>query len=187
MTRSARSAPAVIRSAQKPDVRNLARGVLLMASGGAALGGLFALTHTVQLDSVLVASQAIFNVISGVKGVVMGIGQLLLGLVQMLGFAALAVVAVIAVLAVVSGSVRIGTKLVPQLEFLWNLLTHGLNGLTQLVILPRRTDRGHLERGHKGSPDPAPTAERHTAQDPGQAVTRAVRPAAPSRSHQKAA
>ncbi|KMM16610.1 hypothetical protein [Synechococcus sp. GFB01] len=158
-----------------------------MVSGGLALGGLFALTHTVQLDSVLVASQAIFNVISGVKGVVMGIGQLLLGLVQMLGFAALAVVAVIAVLAVVSGSVRIGTKLVPQLEFLWNLLTHGLNGLTRLVILPRRSDRGHLERGHKGSPDHSTTAERHAAPDPGHAVTRTIRQSAPIRSHQKAA
>jgi hypothetical protein len=160
-----------------------------MASGSVALGGLFALSHTVQLDSVLVASQAIFNVISGVKGVVMGIGRLLFGLVQMLGFAALAVVAVIGVLAVVSGSVRIGTKLVPQLEFLWNLLAHGLNGLAHLVILPRRTDRGPVERGHKASPDPTATAERHAAPDPahGHAVTRAARQAAPSRSHPKAA
>jgi hypothetical protein len=158
-----------------------------MASGGVALGGLFALTHTVQLDSVLVASQAIFNVISGVKGVVMGIGQLLLGLVQMLGFAALAVVAVIAVLAVVSGSVRIGTKLVPQLEFLWNLLTHGLNGLTHLVILPRRSDRGHLDRGYKGVSDHTATAERHAAADPAHVITRAARQAASSRSHQNAA
>lgn len=158
-----------------------------MTSGGVALGGLFALTHTVQLDSVLVASQAIFNVISGVKGVVMGIGQLLLGLVQMLAFAALAVVAVIAVLAVVSGSVRIGTKLVPQLEFLWNLLAHGLNGLTRLVVLPHRIHRGHPERGHKGSPDHTASAERHATPDPAPVITRAVRQAAPSRSLPKAA
>ncbi len=129
----------------KADRRELSKGVMLALGGGLALLGLFSLTHFVRLDSLLVVSQAIFNVISGVKGIAEGIGQLLLGLAQMVGFAALAVVAVMGVLAVASGSLRIGLKLLPQLESTWNLLAHGLNQLTLLVSLPQRQQRGKTE------------------------------------------
>lgn len=126
----------------KANRQELGQGVLLAVGGGIALTGLFTLTHFVRLDSLLVASQAIYNVISGVNGIAQGIGRLLLGLAQMVGFAALSVVAVIAVLAVASGSIRIGLNLLPQLESTWNLLAHGLNGLTQLVCLPQRRQAG---------------------------------------------
>jgi|LauGreDrversion4_2_1035121.scaffolds.fasta_scaffold349435_2 hypothetical protein len=129
----------------KADRREVRKGLMLALCGGLALAGLFGLTHFVRLDSLLVVSQAIFNVISGVKGIAEGIGQLLLGLAQMVGFAALALVAVMGVLAVVSGSVRIGLKLLPQLESTWNLLAHGLNHLTLLVSLPQRQNQGKGE------------------------------------------
>ena len=132
----------------KVDRRELGKGVMLVLSGGLALAGLFGLTQFIQLDSLLVASQAIYNVLSGVKGIAEGIGQLLLGLTQMVGFAALAVVAVMGVLAVTSGSLRIGLKLLPQLESTWNLLAHGLNQLTLLVCLPQRQHRGKAESKH---------------------------------------
>jgi hypothetical protein len=130
----------------KADRREVRKGVMLALSGALALAGLFSLTHYVQLDSLLVVSQAIFNVVSGVKGIAEGIGQLLLGLAQMVGFAALAVVAVMGVLAVASGSVRIGLKMLPQLESTWNLLAHGLNHLTVLVSLPQRQKQSKGER-----------------------------------------
>ena len=97
------------------------------------------LSRSVHIDSVLVASQAIYNVISGVHGIARGIGQLLLGLIQMLGFSALALVGVSAVLAVGSGSIRVGLKLLPQLEAFWNLLARALNGLIRLLSLPHRS------------------------------------------------
>ena len=135
-------------SPAKADRRDLGKGMMLTLIGGLALAGLFGLTHFIQLDSLLVASQAIYNVLSGVKGIAEGIGQLLLGLTQMVGFAALAVVAVMGVLAVTSGSLRIGLKLLPQLESTWNLLAHGLNQLTLLVCLPQRQHRGKAESKH---------------------------------------
>lgn len=123
------------------DATDLGKGILLTLAGGLTLAGLLSLSRLVRLDSVLVASQAIYNVISGVSGIARGVVQLLLGLAQMLGFAGLAVVAMIAVLAVASGSLRIGLRLLPQLESFWNLLAHGLNGLTQVVSLPQRSTR----------------------------------------------
>lgn len=118
--------------------RELLKGIGLAVSGGSVLVGLLALSRSVQLDSVLVASQAIYNVISGVNGIVRGIGQLLLGLAQMLGFSALALVGVSAVLAVGSGSLRIGLKLLPQMEAFWTLLARAFNGLIRLLSLPQR-------------------------------------------------
>ena len=110
----------------------------MAVSGGSVLVGLLALTRSVQLDSVLVASQAIYNVISGVNGIARGIGLLLLGLAQMLGFSALAVVGFSAVLAVGSGSLRIGLKLLPQMGAFWTLLARAFNGLIRLLSLPQR-------------------------------------------------
>lgn len=112
-------------------------GFLLTTAGAAVLGGLLLLTRLVQVDSLLVASQAIFNVISGVKGIGLGVGQLLLGVLQMLGFAAVACIALLAVLAIASGTVRIGLRLLPQFETIWQLLARSLNALTQLVALPQ--------------------------------------------------
>ena len=54
----------------------------------------------------------------------------------MISFAALAVVVVTAALALASGSLRIGWKLLPQLESMWDLLAHSLNSIAQFVSLP---------------------------------------------------
>lgn len=149
------------------DATDLRKGIVLSLAGGLSLAGLLSLSHLVQLDSVLVASQAIYNVISGVSGIARGFGQLLLGLAQMVGFAVLAVVAVIAVLAVASGSLRIGLRLLPQLEIVWNLLAHGLNGLTQLVSPPQRPARSAVTAAASPAAEsrrsPAPSSVRRAA------------------------
>lgn len=155
------------RSPAGNDATDLSKGILLTLAGGLTLAGLLSLSHLVQLDSVLVASQAIYNVISGVSGIARGFGQLLLGLAQMVGFAALAVVAVIAVLAVASGSLRIGLRLLPQLETFWNLLALGLNGLTQVVSLPQRSTRPAVKsvatQSGESRRGPAPSSLRRAA------------------------
>ena len=110
--------------------------MLLSVAGAVAWGILFGLAHFVKLDSLLGVSQAIYNLISGVSIIAQGLVRMMLGVVQMLGFAALAVVAVTAVFSLVSGAVRIGWKLLPQLESTWELLANGLNGITDLLILP---------------------------------------------------
>lgn len=142
-------------SIQRPQ--GFGRALLLSAAGGMALLGLFSLSHLVKLDSLLVASQAVFNVLSGVKGIGLGIVQLAHGLVQMLGFAALATVAVLASLAVISGSLQIALKLLPQLEGLWNLLAAGLNTITQMVSLPQRS------LGAPASTNPSPATRSSSA------------------------
>ena len=110
--------------------------MLLSVAGAVAWGILFGLAHFVKLDSLLGVTQAIYNLISGVSIIAQGLVRMMLGVVQMLGFAALAVVAVTAVFSLVSGAVRIGWKLLPQLESIWELLANGLNGITDLLILP---------------------------------------------------
>ena len=112
--------------------------MLLSVAGAVAWGILFGLAHFVKLDSLLGVTQAIYNLISGVSIIAQGLVRMMLGVVQMLGFAALAVVAVTAVFSLVSGAVRIGWKLLPQLESTWELLANGLNGITDLLILPLR-------------------------------------------------
>jgi len=131
------------------DSQELRKGLLLSLAGSAALGILFGLSHFVKLDSLLVASQAIYNLISGVHTMARGLLRLLLGVGQMLGFAALAVVAVAAVLSLASGSVRIGWKLLPQLESGWELLANGLNGITDLLILPLARPRASRQAGSR--------------------------------------
>ena len=110
--------------------------MLLSVAGAVAWGILFGLAHFVKLDSLLGVTQAIYNLISGVSIIAQGLVRMMLGVVQMLGFAALAVAAVTAVFSLVSGAVRIGWKLLPQLESTWELLANGLNGITDLLILP---------------------------------------------------
>ena len=120
----------------RTDSQELRRGLLLSIAEAAAWGILFGLAHFVKLDSLLGVSQAIYNLISGVSIIAKGLMRMTLGVVQMLGFAALAVVAVTAVLSLASGAVRIGWKLLPQLGSTWELLANGLNGITDLLILP---------------------------------------------------
>ena len=112
-------------------------GVLLTLSGGIALGGLFTLSNYVKLDNLLLVSQAIFNVISGVNGIFLGICRLLLGVAQMAGITTLAVIAVVSVLALSSGSIRLCLKLLPQLASTWNFLARVLNGFVSLLSLPQ--------------------------------------------------
>ena len=132
-------APAALRN----DSRELRKGFLLSLGGGITLAILFSLSNFVKLDSLLVASQAIYNVIGGFQGIAAGISQLLLGLAQMISFAALAVVVVTAALALASGSLRIGWKLLPQLESMWDLLAHSLNSIAQFVSLPLPAPRSN--------------------------------------------
>ena len=120
----------------RTDSQELRRGLLLSIAEAAAWGILFGLAHFVKLDSLLGVSQAIYNLISGVSIIAKGLMRMTLGVVQMIGFAALAVVAVTAVFSLVSGAVRIGWKLLPQLESTWELLANGLNRITDLLILP---------------------------------------------------
>lgn len=134
-------------------------GVLLTLGGGIALGGLFSLSHYVKLDNLLLVSKAIYNVISGVNNIGIGIGKLLLGLAQMIGIASLAVIAVVSILAVSSGLIRLCIKLLPQFSSTWNFLAHFFNGLVRLISMPytssqRRTAASKVSRHHSESPAP---------------------------------
>jgi len=111
-------------------------GLGLAVGGSLVLGGLLLLASLVQLDSLLVASDAIFNVITGMKQIGLGVGLLLKGLLQMVGFAAVACAALLGVLALTSGVVRIGLRVLPQFKTIWRVLASSLNALTRLIALP---------------------------------------------------
>jgi hypothetical protein len=111
-------------------------GCALIAAGGGALAGLLHAAHNLQFDTLLVSSKAIYNVLTGLHSIGIGLGQTTLGLIQMLGFTALAALSVMAVLAVVSGSVRLGANALPQLNLIWNLLSSALQVSLKALAAP---------------------------------------------------
>lgn len=126
---------------QQPDgMPNLGLGIALAVGGLVVLFGLFTLNRTVKLDTILVASQAVYNIISGLRGIGGGIAQLAIGLLQMIGFSALACVALISVLSICSGSLRIAIRATPQMRNIWGLLAAAINSLIRLAIIPQRTN-----------------------------------------------
>ena len=118
------------------DPRDVGMGIVLVLMGCGVLGGLFQAAETLRFDTLLVASKSIYNVISGMHGIGLGIGQMLLGLTQMLGFAALAALSVAAALSIFSGAVRIGTHTLPRLSSVWILLSRSLHLVLQFLAIP---------------------------------------------------
>lgn len=129
---------------QTSDFTEVATGMALFLLGGAALGGLFFLANSVRLDSVLVISKTIFNIISGIRAIGLGIGQLATGLLEAAGLILLALAAVISVLAAASGLLRMLSRLIPQLSAIWTALAVVLNLVVGVLGIPqpRRTNRG---------------------------------------------
>jgi hypothetical protein len=117
-------------------------GLVLLLLGVGLLAGLFQAAETLDFDTLLVASTSIYNVISGFRGIGLGLAQMLLGLTQMLGFAALAVVSIAAVLAILSGAVRIGSHTLPRLSLIWSLLSRSLHLVLQFLAVPVAGGRG---------------------------------------------
>lgn len=145
---------------KSPASHEVTKGVLLLGGGGGVLIGLLLLSMNVKLDSFLMVSAAIYNLIRGLQDIGQGMSHMLWGLGQMLGLIALAAVALTALVSMASGSIRIGLKLMPQLGALWSLLAAVLNGLIQLMSLPQRpratperpTSLSRSERLQAGSP-----------------------------------
>lgn len=127
-------------------------GCALVAAGGGALSGLLYAAHKLQFDTLLVSSKAIYNVLTGLHGIGIGLGQAALGLLQMFGFAALAAISVLAVLAVVSGSVRLGVNTIPQLNLIWNLLSSVLQFSLQVLAAPLGGLNGWSPSGARHQP-----------------------------------
>jgi len=134
------------------DLRDIGVGILLVLLGCGLLTGLFEAAESLRFDTLLVASKAIYNVISGVRGIGMGIGQMLFGLAQMLGFAALASLSIAAVLAIFSGAVRIGSHTLPRLSTVWNLLSQSLQLILQFLAVPLSGGR-ELQKQRSLRPD----------------------------------
>lgn len=127
-------------------------GCALVAAGSGTLAGLLYTAHQLQFDSLLVSSKAIYNVLTGLHGIGIGLGQATLGLLQMFGFAALAAISVLAVLAVVSGSVRIGVNTLPKLNLIWNLLSSALQFSLQVLAAPLGGLNGWSPSGTRHQP-----------------------------------
>ena len=118
------------------DAFPLARAILLLVGGGSVLAALFAVGGFVQLDSLLVISKTIFNIITGLKQIGEGFGLLLLGLAQALGLFGMSLAAMVAVLAVASGLLRLLAHALPGLGSVWKLMAHALNAIVSLLGFP---------------------------------------------------
>lgn len=147
-------------------------GVLLVLLGSGLLAGLFEATEALGFDTLLVASKSLYNVITGMRGIGLGIVQTLLGVSQMLGFAALAVVSIAAVLAILSGAVRIGFHTLPRLSLVWNLLSHSLYLALRFLAVPLtggrqrqplQTRSPRTEARLEPAPRPTSTGQRRAA------------------------
>ncbi len=133
------------------DSRDVGIGILLVLLGCGLLTGLFQAAESLHFDTLLVASKSIYNVIAGVRAIGMGIGQMLLGLTQMFGFAALAALSIAAALSILSGAVRIGAHTLPQLSTVWNLLSQTLQLVLKFLAIP-------LSGGRSQEKQPSPKA-----------------------------
>jgi hypothetical protein len=111
-------------------------GCALITGGCGTVVGLRYAAHNLKFDSLLLSSEAIYNVLTGMHGISIGLGQTALGLFQVLGFAVLGAILVLAVLAVVSGSIRLGTNTLPQLKLIWNLLASALQFALKILAVP---------------------------------------------------
>jgi hypothetical protein len=140
----------------------LVRAFLLIVGGGSVLAALFAVGGLVQLDSLLVISKTIFNIITGLKQIAGGFGLLLLGLAQALGLFAMSLAAMIAVLAVASGLLRLLAHALPGLGSVWKLLAHALNAIVGLLGFPHPL--AHQPRRESRAPVPLTTRHRVRAE-----------------------
>ncbi len=127
------------------------------------LAALFALGGLVQLDSLLVISKTIFNIITGLKQIAAGVGLLLLGLAQALGLFAMSLAAMIAVLAVASGLLRLLAHALPGLGSVWKLMAHALNAIVALLGFPNPVAHQPLRQ----SRGPVPLAPHRRARSEG--------------------
>lgn len=123
------------------DSVQLIRACLLVAGGASVLAALLAVGGFVQLDSLLVLSKTIFNIITGIRQIGAGASLLFLGLAQALGLFALSLAAMIAVLAVASGMLRLLAHALPGLGTIWNLMARALNSIIGLLGFPQLLER----------------------------------------------
>ncbi len=130
----------------------------MVVTGGSVLAALFAVGGLAQLDSLLVISKTIFNIITGLRQIGAGAGLLFLGLAQALGLFALSLAAMIAVLAVASGMLRLLAHALPGLGTVWSLMSQGLNAIVGLLGFPHPLERSTL-RDSRG-PVPLATVRR---------------------------
>lgn len=119
------------------DSFKLVRACLLLVGGATVLAALLAVGRLVQLDSLLVISKTIFNIITGIRQIGAGTSLLLLGLAQALGLFALSLAAMISVLAVASGLLRLLAHGLPGLGNLWTFLAQALNAIIGLLGFPQ--------------------------------------------------
>jgi hypothetical protein len=102
---SARRQRQVFRRRQPPRWRQFGMGLLLMLLGGILLFGLMQLPE--RLDTVLLLSTSLAQLISGLR-------SLVLGLLQLFGVVLLVAVALLSLLLLVGGAVRLVRSLMPR-------------------------------------------------------------------------
>lgn len=162
-----RTRPAMRADTPSPGWRELLVGILLIAAGSGLLGGLLHASYASKADTMLIVSQAIYNVISGVSGIGSSIARLGLGILQMVGFFLLAVISLGSVLAVLSGIVRVGRNALPRMNALWLLVSSCLRLVLGFLEVPFQ-EPGRRRQRERTSPSlnnvqPLPQSRRTSA------------------------
>lgn len=117
--------------------------LLLLLGGGSILAGLVLVGRTANLDSLLLVSKAIFNVITGIKQIGEGAALMFKGLAQALGLFGLSLAVLLSVLAVTSGLLRILARLLPGLRGLWGVFAQGLNLIIGMLGVSLPAEKPH--------------------------------------------
>jgi len=115
------------------DAPGVLRACLLIAAGAMTLAVLFAVGALIHLDSPLLISSAIFNIISGITQMLTGAGLLLVGLLQAIGLLGLSLVGLLAVLALASGLLRLLSRALPGFGSVWGGLVQALQVVVGLI------------------------------------------------------
>lgn len=132
------------------------QAIVLIAVGSSILFAVFKLNASMQLDTVLVASQAIYNVIGGISNLLLGVKQLSQGLVQLVAFALLAILVFTAVLSIGSGVIKLMIKLLPKFSFFGSAAAILVRSIVPMMGIsnnpPSRLKRSHSNEMRSGNP-----------------------------------
>ena len=156
------------------DTKDVSQGLALFLAGIGCLSGMLYATQLAGLDTVLIISKALYNIISGVTGIGNGITKLLLGVVEVLGFLALAGLSLISLVAICSGIIRIGRNCFPQLGKLWGHASMSLGVLMRAVTV----GLDNTEPGPKSSQKAKAVAQLYVSSNHGPKEARTSRNAA---------
>jgi len=159
---SMRSQPSLFRRVLRSVVAapGVLRACLLSAAGAVTLAGLFVVGALIHLDSPLLISSAIFNIISGITQMLSGAWMLLVGLLQASALLVLSLVGLLGVLALSSGLLRLLSRALPGFGTVWGALVQLLQAVLGQIAFQAPEPNGEVHAQARPEPRAAARSPR---------------------------